>query len=129
MKSAGIRFTRDEYYGILIDEEDKIKLLVNKDGSTTEYDVGDTPSGSSELDLRTFPHTMHAEQEYQIVYTATEGASMEFSSNASSSKISVDENGLMHCIGSTTGACVITITTKNSAGVIINTSKLKVTVE
>ena len=128
MKSAGIRFTRDEYYGLVVEEE-SIKLLVNKDGEVTEYDVGgEVPSGSSTLDLRNFPHTMHAEEDYQIEFTVSDGATMEFSSNASASKISVSETGLMHCIGTSTGACVITITTKNSAGNVINEVKMRPTV-
>lgn len=129
---AGIRFEKEKYIQVDLDNEANIKLTADIDGTTTEYDVtggGGGAAGSSTLDLRTFPRVMTANNEYQIVYTVSDGATIEFNSNASSTKISVNESGLMHCIGSTTGACVITITTKNTNGDSINETKMKVTVE
>ena len=133
IKKAGVRFDPKNYIEIEADLEDvpqsTIKTIV--DGVETEYSLGGGgggATGSSALDLRSFPHTMTAGNTYQINYTLSDGATIEFSSNASNSKISVDESGLMTCIGSTTGACVITITTKNSDGNVINETKMKISV-
>ena len=130
MKKAGIRFNESTYLGIEADLEniENSKIIAEVNGETTEYSLGGGGGGSSTLDLRNFPHQMTAGDTYQIIYTLTGDATMEFSSNASSSKIIVDENGLMTCVGSTAGPCVITMTTKNSNGDVINEVKMRPTV-
>ena len=127
MKRAGIRFAPKEYYEIGVENE-SISLMADVNGEIKEYDVsggGIVGKGSFTCDLRTFPHTMTAGETYQIVFTVVDGAKMRFESNASASKIKINEDGLMECIGSSTGACMITITALNTNDEEIGQIKLR----
>lgn len=119
-KMGVIRFTNEDYAKVDLRNEE-IKLTVEHDGVVDEYDVtgGSGASGSFTLDQRTFPNTLSADSTYQIVYTVSNGATVEFASNAANTKIKVDETGLLTCIGETLGVCKITMTFKNSNGDVI----------
>ena len=131
-KEALIFFGKDEHYDLKIGADDTITLAVDKDGSHTEYDVtggGAGASGSFTLETAGFPVTMTKGETYQIQFTLSDGATMEFVSSAPSSKISIDENGLMTCIGNTTGFCGIDIKCYNSNGDIVGNVHARVTVK
>ena len=48
-KAGGIRFSFDEYYGIVVEDEN-ITLTAEKDGTTTEYDV--TGGGGGKIEKK-----------------------------------------------------------------------------
>ena len=130
---AGLRYEKTKFVSLDIDTENFENTIVTSviDGESTEYSLGGGSggaTGSFTLEMFGFPTTMHAGETYQIGFTVSDGATMEFKSSASSSKISIDENGLMTCIGNTTGACGINIKAYNTDGGLIGDVHTKVTV-
>lgn len=107
MKKAGFRLDRNTYAELSMGDE--IKLITDINGEKTEYDVTGGGSGEWFFSLKEFPGAMTAGDTFQLEVNAPEGATITYTSSAPSSKIAIDENGLMTCIGSTTGTCGIDI--------------------
>lgn len=108
---AGIRFSRDSYVSV---DADAPAPVCN--------------TGSVSLDMRSFPKQMHSGDTYQINIEPSEGCIVGYESSAPASKISIDENGLMTCIGKTTGFCGIEIWCGDPDGFTILHLKTKVEV-
>lgn len=106
---AGIRFSRDSY------------VEVDASGG------GGLVSGFT-LEMYGFPSTMTAGATYQIGYTIPDNGAVEFKSSASSSKIRINDTGLMECIGNTTGDCGINIKFTSEDGTVITDVHTKVKV-
>lgn len=108
MKKAGFRLDRNTYAELSMGDE--IKLITDINGEKTEYDVtGGGASGEMFISVKEMPKTMSAGDTFQLEVEAPEDSTIAYVSSAPGTKIVVDENGLMSCIGSTTGTCGIDI--------------------
>lgn len=97
---AGIRFSRDSY------------VEVDASGG------GGLVSGFT-LEMQSIPKQMSAGDTYQINFTIPDNGKVEFKSSAPNSKITINESGLMTCIGNTTGFCGVNIKFEAEDGTVI----------